>query len=94
MDSVEPLKTYEPIDHACRACFGRLGNEVIDGKRTGIVRCMECGFEGKGHLSVCACGTKLRTGLDAGLRCIRNPDVTADMPNEIIVRSAVEVKGV
>lgn len=87
--------TYELVDHACKFCFGRIAAEIKDGKRTGVYRCMECGMEGRnGYKSLCCCGMTLRPGQDAGLRCIRNADQTAEFPSEIVVRSGVDVKGV
>jgi len=49
-------------------------------------RCSECGLHAEGgHRKLCACGVKLRTGKNAGLRCVRNPDIRPEAPAEIIV---------
>lgn len=50
-------------------------------------RCAECGATHAGKVeTLCACGTKLKTGFNAGLRCQINPEgPTAENPAEIIV---------
>jgi hypothetical protein len=60
-------------DHVCRLCFGRV-LETVEADRTHRARCSNCGTEVRGtHIKLCACGTKLRDGRDAGLRCVENP---------------------
>lgn len=72
-------------DHACAACFGRIlarpeANETM-------YRCTNCGAEriSTRPETLCACGITLRTGKNAGLRCVRNPAPTPECPSEIIV---------
>lgn len=76
---------WEITDHACRACLGRILTRKRD---DGVLesRCSECGLHAEGgHRKLCACGVKLRTGKNAGLRCVRNSDVRPEAPAEIIV---------
>lgn len=72
-------------DHVCRVCFGRvLARETFDHRR--IYRCSNCGVEreGKSELAICCCGIKLKTGVDAGIRCAINPQPTPELPSEVI----------
>jgi len=72
-------------DHCCRACFSRvLVRETFDRRR--IYRCAGCGIEreGRAESSICCCGMKLKTGVDAGLRCGANPDRSPEFPAEIV----------
>lgn len=72
------------LDHVCRVCLGRLLERSEDGKR--IVRCAECGLEAEGvHRDLCACGVRQRGGKDAGMRCGRNPGISPERPQEIVV---------
>lgn len=71
--------------HVCRACFGRvLMRETFDRRR--IFRCSNCGVEREGHdtRAICCCGLKLRTGIDAGVRCQVNEERSPEWPSEII----------
>lgn len=71
--------------HVCRACFGRvLMRETFDRRK--IFRCSNCGAEREGHDSrvICTCGLKLRTGIDAGVRCVVNKDKSPEWPSEIV----------
>lgn len=71
--------------HACRVCLGRVVQRTgIGGRR--IYRCTNCGtqLEAKAVSSLCCCGMKLRSGRDAGVRCLENPNPTPECPNEII----------
>lgn len=71
-------------DHVCRLCFGRI-LETVEPDRTHRARCSNCGTEVRGtHLKLCACGTKLRDGRDAGLRCVENPNRGPEDMAEII----------
>lgn len=76
------------VDHACRHCGGRVlvrlhkGNEVQ-------ARCAECGAEADGdHTAVCSCGEDLGA-LGKALECFRNPNVTREVPYQILVRERV-----
>lgn len=77
-------------DHVCRACFGRVVSRVAFDKRT-LFRCTNCGIEiaGKDSRVLCCCGLKLRTKIDAGLRCTVNASRTAEFPSEIVAEQAM-----
>lgn len=73
--------------HVCRACFGRvLVRETFDRRR--VYRCSNCGAEREGHdyRVICTCGLKLRTGIDAGVRCQVNEDRSPEWPGEIVAQ--------
>lgn len=77
---------WELTDHVCRVCLGR----VL--RRKGVAggwvhRCSDCGLEMAGRIeSICACGVHLKTGKNAGLRCVRNPDgPSPENPAEVVV---------
>lgn len=71
-------------DHVCKFCLSRvLVSENPDG--TTIARCSNCEAEAMGgHKALCACGLKLKNGKSAGLRCVRNPSPSAEMPARIV----------
>ena len=76
-------------DHVCRVCFSRvLVRETFDRRR--IYRCSGCGIEkeGRSEAAICACGIKLKTGLDAGIRCEPNPDRSPEWPAEVTATQA------
>lgn len=75
---------WKLTDHCCRACFGRvLVRETFDRRR--IYRCSNCGVEAEGRTeaAICACGLKLKTGVDAGIRCGVNENRTPEWPSEV-----------
>jgi hypothetical protein len=79
-------------DHVCRACFGRVMVHIhFDRRRT--YRCTCCGLtaEGKSEAAICACGIKLKTGRDAGVRCVPNKERRPESPSEIVARQAEPV---
>lgn len=84
------------LDHACRICGGRLlQRRLASGGRE--VRCAECGTVAElapaaahPYKALCFCGARLPTGVDAGLRCIRNPQRTHEQPQEVVVRYVPE----
>lgn len=80
----EPVQGWVITDHICRVCFSRvLMREAFDRRRT--YRCAGCGAEadGSSEAAVCCCGIKLKTGVDAGIRCQVNPDRTPEFPAEV-----------
>jgi hypothetical protein len=93
---------WELTEHACRICMGRvLVRKEPSGLR--IARCAECGATAEdAHTrdaihKVCACGAKQRSAetgrqKDAGRRCIRNPYLRPELPQEIVVAVAKEGK--
>jgi len=77
-------------DHCCRVCFSRvLVRETFDRRR--IYRCAGCGVEkeGRSEAAICACGIKLKTGVDAGIRCEVSKNKTPEWPAEITASQAV-----
>lgn len=66
-------------DHVCRVCFGR----VLHSEKQ--ARCADCGVSGAQVKDVCACGAKLNSGGNAGLRCTKNLDVRPECPAEIVI---------
>jgi hypothetical protein len=75
---------WEFTDHCCRVCFGRL-LEHVDDQGTKIVRCAGCGTTVQdSRRKLCCCGMKLRTGRNAGYRCVKHKP-TPEMPAEIVV---------
>lgn len=85
----EPVQGWVITDHICRACFSRvLMRETFDMRR--IYRCAGCGIEqeGKSEAAICCCGMKLKSGLDMGVRCERNPMKSPEFPAEITAAQA------
>jgi hypothetical protein len=75
-----PESGWTLIDHVCRTCFGRLL------KRGEEVRCADCETTVHGsHTALCACGARLKSGRNAGLRCRRNAQPTAEQPAAVVV---------
>lgn len=75
--------------HVCRVCFGRvLMRETFDRKR--VYRCSNCGVEREGQsaATICACGIKLKTNVDAGIRCKAASTPTPEFPSEIVAAQA------
>lgn len=94
-----PLKKKDLIlwaiqDHICRKCFGR----VLGAPEGGSMqwRCSNCGYEVTGDQvsTICCCGIRYKKGgrkgsrnvapQDAGIRCIRNPNITTEFCCEIV----------
>lgn len=70
--------------HCCRCCFSRvLVRETFDHKR--VYRCSGCGIEREGTspAAICSCGIKLKTNVDAGIRCQVSESRTPEFPAEI-----------
>lgn len=89
----EPIEGWIITDHICRVCFSRvLMRETFDRRR--IYRCAGCGVEseGRSEAAVCCCGMRLKTGVDAGIRCQRNDRPTPEFPAEITATQAVVPK--
>jgi hypothetical protein len=71
--------------HCCRSCFGRvLLGESADGQR--VYRCAQCGARGAGAVAtvICCCGIRLKTGADAGVRCMVNEVPSPDCLLEVV----------
>lgn len=85
----EPVQGWVITDHICRVCFSRvLMREAFDRRKT--YRCAGCGAEesGTSEAAVCCCGIKLKTGVDAGIRCTPNTDKSPEWPAEITATQA------
>lgn len=83
----EPAHGWEFTEHACRVCFGRIMvREAFDRRKT--YRCSVCETQADGHTeaAVCCCGIKLKTGVDAGIRCQRAEAPTPEFPARITAR--------
>jgi DNA-directed RNA polymerase subunit RPC12/RpoP len=81
--------TYEVLPHASRCCFARvLRRTEQDGRR--VYRCSNCDLEVEGHdhRVLCACGTKLKTGVSAGLVCVHNDKPTPECNSRIVASTA------
>lgn len=81
----EPVQGWVIEDHVCRVCFGRvLMRETFDMRR--IYRCSNCGTEaeGKTPAAICSCGIKLKTGVDAGIRCHVQADPSPEFPSQVV----------
>ena len=75
--------------HCCRVCFSRvLVRETFDRRR--IYRCAGCGIEkeGRSEAAICSCGIKLKTGVDAGIRCELNTNRSPEWPAEVTAAQA------
>jgi len=71
--------------HCCRVCFGRvLARETFDHKQ--VYRCSNCGIEkeGRSEAAICACGMKLKSGVDAGIRCQAQEHPTPEFPSQVV----------
>lgn len=83
---------WRMTSHVCRVCFGRVLRRLEGDRR--IYRCSNCGIEQEGHDSrvICACGMKLKTGANAGLRCVPNLKPTPEFPAQVVVEQVSAVK--
>lgn len=75
--------------HCCRVCFGRvLMRETFDRRR--VYRCAGCGIEreGKTEAAICSCGIRLKTGIDAGIRCRVQAEPTPEFPAQVVAAQA------
>lgn len=78
--------------HVCRICFGRVARrKTFEGKT--LYRCTNCGVEREGRepAVICSCGIKLKTKIDAGIRCVVNEQRSPESPSEIVARQATAV---
>lgn len=87
MDKITDKRTWSITNHICRACLGRvLHHESFDHRM--LWRCSNCGIEREGpaETSLCMCGLTLRTKINAGIRCMVNPQKTPECPSEVVAR--------
>jgi hypothetical protein len=84
----EASGSWRLVPHCCRNCFGRILSRPHAGET--LYRCSNCGMEKLSTRpeSICACGTALRTGKNAGLRCVPNPEPRPECPSEYVVEEA------
>ena len=104
-----PLKknrddTWAVEDHICRKCFGRVVSRM-EGDQTHY-RCTNCGYETWGDQvsTICCCGIKYKKGgrkgsksaapVDAGIRCIPNPNPTTEFCCEIVASEVAYAQSV
>jgi len=69
---------WQLTDHVCRYCTGRL----LKGE-SGF-RCAECGRTAPELTALCWCGVE--NGGAISFECIKNPNKTAQQPQEVLVR--------
>lgn len=90
-----PMRKKRPVpiswrvaDHACRFCFGRVLERVSKGNIV-EVRCAECGQHSLGGPEeICCCGTDCGV-LGWALECFKNPNISAEVPQQIMVREYI-----
>lgn len=86
--------------HVCKKCFARIASRPTgNGER--LYQCTNCGAEATGPDAdvICCCGIKIRRAgkngtksgsmVDAGIRCIPNPEISPLFPS-LFVASEVE----
>ncbi|MBB5456767.1 DNA-directed RNA polymerase subunit RPC12/RpoP [Paraburkholderia sp. Cpub6] len=76
---------WQLSEHCCRACFGRvLVADSPDGRSR--YRCAQCGARGEGRDAsiICCCGIRLKTGADAGVRCMLNDAPSPEWTSEVV----------
>jgi hypothetical protein len=72
-------------DHACRHCLGRVLVRSVRGMPVES-RCAQCGARADGGASsLCCCGADCGA-LGYALECYKNPNVSKEVPHEIMVR--------
>lgn len=89
-------------DHICRKCFGRIIS-APEGTQTRF-KCTNCGYEvvADDVSAMCCCGIKYKRGgrkgskdvapVNAGIRCIRNPNPTTEFCCEIVASEVAYAK--
>lgn len=91
--------TLEP--HVCRECFCRVASRLAGSGLREYV-CVNCGTTAEHSTvdAICCCGIKIkkqaRTSkagelVDAGVRCVRNPDPTPQFPNLYVATEVAEL---
>ncbi len=57
-----------------------------------VYRCATCGTEATAARAsaICCCGIKMRTGRNAGIRCMPNPERTPEVPAEIVAEQVAQ----
>lgn len=69
-------------------CFGRVLMRETFGRRR-VYRCACCGIEAEGRSEavICSCGIRLKTGVDAGIRC-QVSEPTPEFPAQVVAAQA------
>ena len=91
VNSRDKTPLWAITDHCCRVCFSRvLTRETFDNKR--VYRCAGCGVEveGRAETAICCCGIRLKTGIDAGIRCQVSESPTPEFPAQITAAQMVK----
>lgn len=99
--SAQDTWTLEP--HVCKICFGRLASRALAGDLREY-RCTNCEAESQ-HTDAthgCCCGIKIRKRngvgrhggpmVDAGIRCIANPERSPMFPAAYVASEVVKTK--
>lgn len=82
---------WELTPHVCRSCFGRVLRRE-ESEDVGYVHlCANCGATGldSSPRVICACGIRLKTGGNAGIRCQANANPSPEFPSLFV---AVQVE--
>lgn len=97
----DPAWHLEP--HICRNCFGRLASRALPSGEQEFLctNCMALTLSSM-HADACCCGMKIRkrngTGrsggpmVDAGIRCIPNPEKSPAFPSAYVASEVVKLK--
>lgn len=99
--TIKKSEQWELEPHVCKTCFGRLASRPVPGGDLRIYRCTNCGAEAQ-HThadAVCCCGIKIKRAgrngtksgslVDAGVRCIPNPERSPMFPSELVASEVV-----
>jgi len=88
---LQDSRLYRVINHVCRVCGGRLLKSDPNSTGGVRVRCADCGCREDGnktnkrlHEKVCACGARLTSFGNVGLKCGVNARMSIEMPEEIV----------
>lgn len=96
---------WELEPHICRKCFGRIVSRMVPGSVPGaelrVYQCSNCGLEAQ-HThadALCCCGIRIKKAgrngtkagamVDAGVRCIPNPERSPMFPSEYVASEVV-----
>lgn len=80
----EPAQGWAITPHISRCCFARvLVRETFERKRVYRCSCCDIEVEGRTEAAICACGIKLKTGVDAGIRCQVSESPSPEFPSRI-----------
>lgn len=103
--SAKKNEAWQLEPHICRKCFGRIVSQLVAEPATGaelrVYKCSNCGAEAQ-HThadAVCCCGIRIKKAgrngtksgslVDAGVRCIPNPERSPMFPSEYVASEVV-----